>query len=174
LSSFYTFRAMQPRSFYRFKLSPFFSGNAATLLLPSQAHFPFFGQCNGVPFTVLSSVPFFRAMHRLSFYRFKLIPLFSGNAAPLLLPSQAHSPFFRQCSRAPFTVLSSVPFFWAMQRLSFYRLKLISLFSGNAEDLLLPSQAHSPFFGQCSRAPFTVLGSAFLSLGNAAALLLPF
>jgi hypothetical protein len=129
---------MQRLSFYRFNHVSSFSGNAEPLLLPLYPCFLFFGHCNGSAFTVISMFPLFQAMQSLSFYRFNTVSSFSGNASVLLLPLFPCFLFFGQCRRSPFTVLTLVPFFRAMQRFSFYRFNTGSFFSGNAEVLLLP------------------------------------
>jgi hypothetical protein len=79
------FRAMQSLSFYRFNRNFTFSGNAEPLLLPFQSQFHFFGQCRGSPFTVSTAISLFRAMQRLSFYRFNRNFTFSDNAEALML-----------------------------------------------------------------------------------------
>jgi hypothetical protein len=111
------FRAMQSLSFYRFNRNFTFSGNAEPLLLPFQSQFHFFGQCRGSPFTVSTAISLFRAMQRLSFYRFNRNFTFSGNAEALLLPFQSQFHFFGQCRGSPFTVSITISLFRAMKRL---------------------------------------------------------
>jgi hypothetical protein len=139
---------MQRLSFYHFNRNFTFSGNAEPFLLPFQPQFRFFGQCRASPFTVSTAISLFRAMQRLSFYRFNRNFTFSGNAEALLLPFQSQFHFFGQSRASPFTISITISLFRAMQSLSFYRFNRNFTFSGNAEALLLPFQSQFHFFGQ--------------------------
>jgi hypothetical protein len=110
---------MQTLSFYRFPLSPTFSGNADPLLLPFNSPADIFGQCKPSPFTIYLSRRYFRAMQTLCFSRFPLPPVFSGNANPLLFPFLSPTGIFGQCKSSAFPVSLSHRYFRAMQTLCF-------------------------------------------------------
>ena len=78
------FRVMQRLFFYRFSSCNSFSGNARAFLLPFFFFRLSFGQSRGFSFTVFLLSTLFRAMQRLFFYRFDLVPELSGNGDAII------------------------------------------------------------------------------------------